>query len=71
MEKSSRLKDWSDFMRPRAKDVKPYFNFKPFHVLKNKAIFDTVHVAGMLNEWVTGQDICPDELYFNSIALSN
>lgn len=58
-------------MRPRAKDVKPYLGFKSFEQLKSKTLFDSVHIAGLSIEWVTGQDICPDELYFNSIALIN
>lgn len=52
-------------------DVKPYLNFKPFEQLKSKTLFDTVHIGGLSVEWVTGQDICPDELYFNSIAINN
>jgi hypothetical protein len=52
-------------------DVKPYLDFKPFEQLKNKVLFDTVHIGGLSVEWVTGQDICPDELYFNSSAMTN
>lgn len=39
----------------------------PFYQkLKNKSIFNTVRVSDITLEWVTGQDICPDELYYNS-----
>jgi len=47
-------------------DFKPYLKYKPFDQLKNKELFNTVHVGGLSIEWVTGQDICPDELYHNS-----
>ncbi len=50
-------------------DVKPYFAFKPFSELKNKTLFETVKTAGLSIEWIHGQDICPDELYYNSILI--
>jgi len=51
-------------------DVNPYLDFKPFAELRNKALFDTVKPAGLSIEWIHGQDICPDELYYNSISVS-
>ena len=51
-------------------DVKPYLDFKPYNELKNQAIFETVKPAGLSIEWIHGQDICPDELYYNSRAVS-
>ena len=51
-------------------DVKPYLDFKPFDELKNTVIFSTVKIAGLSIEWIHGQDICPDELYNNSIPIS-
>ncbi len=40
---------------------------KPFYSkLKNKNLFNTVKVTDITLEWITGQDICPDELYYNS-----
>ena len=43
---------------------------KPFYSkLKNKSLFDTVKVSDITLEWVTGQDICPDELYNNSRSI--
>jgi hypothetical protein len=48
-------------------DVKPYFDFKAFQELKTPALFETVKPAGLSIEWIHGQDICPDELYHNSV----
>lgn len=48
-------------------DVKPYMTHKAFKELKSLAIFNTVKIAGLSVEWENGVDICPDELYFNSI----
>ena len=53
----------------RTFDVSPYFDFKPFEELKNKELFKTVHIAGLSIEWLHGQDICPDELYYNSLPI--
>jgi len=50
-------------------DVKPYLDFKPFNELRNLAIFNTVKPAGLSIEWLRGQDICPDELYYNSVPI--
>jgi len=50
-------------------DVKPYLDFKPFCELKTPAVFNTVKPAGLSIEWVHGQDICPDELYCNSVPV--
>ena len=50
-------------------DVKPYLDFGPFIELKTPTIFNTVKPAGLSIEWIHGQDICPDELYNNSILV--
>lgn len=43
---------------------------RPFYSkLKNKSIFNTVKVSDITLEWITGQDICPDELYNNSRSI--
>jgi hypothetical protein len=47
-------------------DVNPYLSFKPFQELKNLTLFHTVKTAGLSIEWIHGQDICPDDLYYNS-----
>ena len=44
---------------------KPYYSR-----LKNKNLFKTVKVRDITLEWATGEDICPDELYYNSIENS-
>lgn len=48
-------------------DVKPYMEYKTFKELKSVAIFNTVKISGLSIEWANGADICPDELYFNSM----
>ena len=50
-------------------DVKPYLDFKPFKELRNLTLFNTAKPAGLSIEWLHGQDICPDELYYNSVPL--
>jgi len=52
-------------------DVGPYLDSKPFSELKNPALFNTVKPAGLSIEWIHGQDICPDDLYYGSVALSS
>ena len=49
-------------------DVKPYMTGCWFSKLKDKAVFKTVRVKGLSVAWADGQDICPDELYYNSIS---
>jgi len=53
----------------RVFDVKPYLDFTPYSELLNTAIFNTVKPAGLSIAWVHGQDICPDDLYYNSIGF--
>jgi len=53
----------------RVFDVKPYLEFKQFSELKIPALFRTVKPAGLSIEWIHGQDICPDELYDNSVPV--
>ena len=50
-------------------DVKPYLDFTPFNELKSITLFNTVKPAGLSVEWLHGQDICPDELYYNSVPV--
>jgi len=51
-------------------DVTPYLDFKPYSELKNPNIFNTVKPAGLSIEWIHGQDICPDVLYYNSVLVN-
>ena len=50
-------------------DVKPYLEYKQFNNLKNISIFNTVKISGLSIEWIDGTDICPDELYNNSVTV--
>ncbi len=50
-------------------DFKPYLSMKPFEELKSKTLFNTVRIAGLSIEWLHGQDICPDELYYDSVPV--
>ncbi|AGA70562.1 Protein of unknown function (DUF2442) [Desulfitobacterium dichloroeliminans LMG P-21439] len=51
-------------------DVKPYFDFKLFKELEGTELFQGVRVAGLSVEWPNGVDICPDELYLDSIPIN-
>lgn len=50
-------------------DVSPYIKGDWFGELADDDYFNTVHVAGESVEWANGQDICPDELYEDSVAV--
>ena len=75
--KAIEVKPYSDYRllitfnnnEKRMFDVKPYLDFKPFCELKNISLFKTVRPAGLSVEWLHGQDICPDELYYNSVPV--
>ncbi|MBQ7588894.1 MAG: DUF2442 domain-containing protein [Lachnospiraceae bacterium] len=48
-------------------DVKPYIKGSWYGMLKDEAYFSRVKTDGFTVVWPEGQDICPDELYENSI----
>jgi len=48
-------------------DVKPYLSDSFFAPLQNPFIFKTVRVNPITVEWNGEIDICPDELYYNSL----
>ena len=52
-------------------DVKPYIKGSWYGNLKDPGYFSTVSVNGYTVEWLEGQDLCPDELYYNSTACMN
>ena len=52
-------------------DVKPYIKGSWYGNLKDPGYFSTVSVNGYTVEWPKGQDLCPDELYYNSICPSS
>lgn len=49
-------------------DVKPYIYGEWYYELADPVYFQNVTVNGYSIEWKNGQDICPDELYSNSVA---
>ena len=53
----------------RVFDVKPYIWGSWFGKLKED-VFCAVRIGGLSIEWPDGQDICPDELYLNSIPVN-
>ena len=38
--------------------------------MRDEAYFKSVHVNGFSIEWADGQDICPDELWEDSVAVT-
>ena len=50
-------------------DVKPYIKGSWFGMLKDTVYFSRIKTNGFSIEWSDGQDICPDALYFNSVAI--
>ena len=53
----------------RVFDVKPYLAHPAFQELKSPVLFATVKPAGLSVEWLHGQDICPDCLFYNSTPV--
>ena len=49
-------------------DVKPYIKGTWFKELNDISYFNRVHINGFNIEWLNGQDICPDDLYYNSVV---
>ena len=50
-------------------DVNPYLEFIQFKNLKDEKLFNTVKIDGLSIKWDNDADICPDELYNNSISI--
>ena len=50
-------------------DVAPYLNDAFFSPLQNTNVFNTVRTNAISIEWDGGIDICPDELYYNSVVF--
>jgi len=48
-------------------DVKPYIKGNWYSELLDPAYFQSVFVNGYSVEWANGQDLCPDELYYDSV----
>lgn len=47
-------------------DVKSLITGSWFGELKDLSTFNTVTISGNTVEWINGQDICPDDLYYLS-----
>ncbi|MBR4235567.1 MAG: DUF2442 domain-containing protein [Clostridia bacterium] len=54
----------------RVFDVKPYLRGEWFSELLDEAVFRQVKVAGLSVAWPDGQDIAPDCLYANAVAIA-
>ncbi len=61
------LKILFDNHEKRIFDVKPYLLDPFFKAIADKTIFSTVKINPITIEWEGGIDICPDELYYNSV----
>ena len=48
-------------------DMNPYLNHPAFKALQNIELFKSVKISGLSIAWANGADICPDELYYNSM----
>ena len=53
----------------RVFDVTPYLGDDFFSPLRNLSVFQTAKINPLTVEWAGGIDICPDELYVNSIPV--
>lgn len=52
-------------------DVTPYIKGSWFGKLHDKSYFSSVKANGFNIEWPDGQDICPDDLYYNSVESTD
>ena len=50
-------------------DVKPLLNKKNYQGLKEKERFKKVKIDGISIEWETGEDVAPENLYYDSVPL--
>ncbi len=51
-------------------DVKPYLHGEWFSELLDEEVFKAVRVEGLSVAWPDGQDIAPDCLYHNAVAMN-
>ena len=61
-------KIWIKFKNGEKKifDMEKYINQKFYQKLKNKKYFEKVKIAGNTIEWENGEDIAPENLYYDS-----
>lgn len=50
-------------------DVSPYIQGNWYSELSDLNYFKSVFVNGYTVEWPHGQDLCPDEIYYNSVEV--
>lgn len=63
------LKMTFDNGETRVFDVKPYIKGSFYGKLEDESYFSKVSADGFTVCWPDGQDLCPDEIYYNSTAL--
>ncbi len=50
-------------------DVRPYINGSWYGKLSDLSYFRQVNVDGYSVSWPDGQDLCPDDIYYNSTFI--
>jgi len=65
--KEYRLLITFDNKEKRIFDVTPYLSDSFFAPLKSISVFNSVKISPISLEWAGGIDMCPDELYYNSV----
>ena len=50
-------------------DVKPYIKGSWYKELDNPSYFNRARTDGFTVVWPDGQDICPDELFYNATPI--
>jgi len=50
-------------------DVAPYLSDNFFAPLNSLSVFNSVKISPISLEWIGGIDMCPDELYYNSMPF--
>ena len=64
-----RLKITFDNGEVKVFDVSPYIKGSWFGELADSELFKSVRINGTSVDWSGGQDICPDDLYYESVPI--